>query len=73
MTYRALESDSCEMCAVGMDGICSTEDSKQAEEGVHGGEDSGVVSVEEAVKDFLSLRLPSSPPALSPKPIQARK
>lgn len=41
-----------EMCAVGGDGICSTEDSKQAEEEERGGEDSGDVSTEEAVKDL---------------------
>lgn len=61
------------MCAVGMDGICSTEDSKQAAEEEHGGEDSGDVSMEEALKDFLSPRLPSLPPTLNPKPIQAGK
>lgn len=41
-----------EMCVVGRDGVCTTEDFKQAEEEEHGREGSGDVSKVESVKDF---------------------
>lgn len=51
-----------EMCAAGGDApVCSPEDSKQAEEVEHGGEDSGDVNMEEAVRGSLSLRPCSVP------------
>lgn len=46
---------------------CSTEDSKQAEEEEHEGEDSGDVRMEEAVKDLCHSDLSSVPPTLAPK------